>query len=168
MVLCGVDITEVYSPARVTKLCERYGLIPGDSFDLRTGYDLSDPQTQARVVRRVNETKPKLLIGSPPCTMFSRLQQLNIHVQGPEWKLKFDTERVKAVEHIKCCIRLFRLQRNRGDYFLFEHPESADSWDLPEVQEFLKTEGVMTSVVDQCMYGLLTKGSSDGGASTGA
>ena len=73
MVLCGIDITKVFSPARVAKGCERAELIPGDSFDLRTGYDLSDPQTQARAVRRVSETKPKFLIGGPPCTVFPGL-----------------------------------------------------------------------------------------------
>ena len=57
-------------------------LSPGDLFDLRDGYDLSDEGTQAYVIRRVRETNPKLLIGNPPCTMFSRLQALNIHVQG--------------------------------------------------------------------------------------
>jgi hypothetical protein len=159
MMLSGVDITEVYSPARVVKLCGKYGLVGGDSFDLRTGYDLADPATQARVVRHLQREKPKLVIGSPPCTLFSRLQALNLHTQGPEWKAEFEKRRVQAVAHIEFCIRLFRLQRNRGDYFLFEHPESADSWNLPIVQEFLQTDGVQTSVVDQCMYGLLTRGS---------
>ena len=41
-VLKGVDITEIFSPERVKKLCNQYHLLPGDSFDLRTGYDLSD------------------------------------------------------------------------------------------------------------------------------
>ena len=123
---------------------------------------MSDKETQARVVKRMNETKPKMIIGSPPCTLFSRLQQLNIHVQGPLWKEKFDLERVKATEHIKFCLRLFNLQRNRGDYFLFEHPGSADSWELPEMREFRGLEGVMTSVVDQCMYGLVTHGAVKG------
>ena len=41
-VLKGLDLTEIFSPERVTKLCKKYHLVPGDSFDLRTGYDLSD------------------------------------------------------------------------------------------------------------------------------
>ena len=127
MMLHSVDLTEVYSPERVVKFCSKYGLIPGDSFDLRNGYDLSDPKVQAQVAKRVQETKPKLLIGCPPCTMFSRLQQLNLHVHGPEGAAEFAKRKEKALEHIRFCIRLFRLQRNRGDYFLFEHPESADS-----------------------------------------
>ena len=81
-VLKGVDITEIYSPARVTKLCSKYGLIAGDSYDLRDGYDLSDEKTQAQVIRRISSTEPTLVIGSPPCTMFSRIQALNMHVHG--------------------------------------------------------------------------------------
>ena len=59
MVLKGVDITEVFSPERVTKLWSKYGLITGDSFDLGDGYDLSDEKTQAMVVRRIMSTEPR-------------------------------------------------------------------------------------------------------------
>ena len=31
-VLKGVDVTEISSPKRVTKLCRKYGLMQGDSF----------------------------------------------------------------------------------------------------------------------------------------
>ena len=41
MVLKGADITEVFSPERVTKRCSKYGLVAGDSLDLRDGHDLS-------------------------------------------------------------------------------------------------------------------------------
>ena len=110
MMLNGVDITEVFSPARVVKVCEKYGLIGGDSFDLRSGYDLSDPIVQAKVARHLQTAKPKLVIGSPPCTLFSRLQQLNLHTKGPEWAKSFEKRKVKAAEHISFCLRLFRLQ----------------------------------------------------------
>ena len=69
----GVDITEVYSPQRVVEVCHRYGLIKGDSFDLRTGFDLSDPEVQRRVIKIIVETNAKLVILSPPCTKFSTL-----------------------------------------------------------------------------------------------
>ena len=88
MVLKGVDITEIFSPERVTKLCSTHGLVAGDSFDFRDGYDLSDLRTQAVVVKRVMATEPVLVIGSPPCTAFSRIQQLNLHVRGEAWNLE--------------------------------------------------------------------------------
>ena len=60
--------------------------------------------------------------------------------------------------HIEFCLKLFKLQRARGAYFLMEHPAYADSWKLDCVEDFRKSEGVMTSVADQCMYGLVTPG----------
>ena len=82
MVLNGADITEVFSPERVTRFCSKYGFVAGDLFELRDGYDFFDPKTQAMVVKRVMNTEFSLVIGSPPCTMFSRIQQLNLHIQG--------------------------------------------------------------------------------------
>ena len=55
-ILRGVDITEVDSPQRVVDVCHKYQLIKGDSFDLRTGFDLSDPAVQQRVGKRIVET----------------------------------------------------------------------------------------------------------------
>ena len=152
----GVDVTEIFSPERVTKLCRKYGLIAGDSFDLRDGYDLSVEQTQALVIDRIRRTKPTLVIGSPPCTFFSRLQKLNLYVHGPEWAARYEVEKKKAAKHIAFCLKVFELQRSRGAYFLLEHPESANSWDIPELVEFRRLDGVMTQVADQCMYGLTT------------
>ena len=156
--LMGVDITEVYSPERVNKLCKKFDLIPGDSFDVRTGYDLSLEKTQADVILRIKQTKPRLVIGCPPCTMFSRLQALNIHVHGPAWEAKFLEEKKKAVEHVKFCIKLFKWQMSNGAYFLFEHPAYGDTWKLPEMQELMAMPGVGDAVADQCMYGLTTRG----------
>ena len=39
-----------------------------------------------------------------------------------------------------------------------EHSAYADSWKLDCVEDFRKSEGVMTSVADQCMHGLVTPG----------
>ena len=45
-ILCGNDVTEVYAPKRVVEVCYNYQLVQGDSFDLRTGFDLSDPSVK--------------------------------------------------------------------------------------------------------------------------
>ena len=99
-VLRGVDITEVYSPQRVVGVCYKNQLSKGDSLDLRTGFDLSGPAVQQCVSRRIIETKAVLVILSPPCTKFSTLQALNLHINGPEWAAAFAIEKEKAIAHI--------------------------------------------------------------------
>ena len=97
LVLLGCDITEVFSPARVTRACRQFGLVPGELFELRTGYDLSDKDVQQYVRQRIDQSDPELLIVSPPCTKFSRLQQLNIHVPGPEYEENLAVERERQL-----------------------------------------------------------------------
>ena len=128
MVLSGPDITEVFSPERVTKLCSTHGLVAGDSFDLRDGHDLSDRKTQAMVVKRMMSTEPTLVIGSPPRAACSRIQQLIAHIHSEAGQKRFEEDKAKAVLHIEFCIKLFKLQRGRGAYCVWmEHPAYADS-----------------------------------------
>ena len=43
-----VDVTEVYSPPRVTVMAAKTGLTPGSAMDLRTGYDFSREKDRDR------------------------------------------------------------------------------------------------------------------------
>ena len=126
-VLRGCDVTELFSPSRVAQVCSNFGSKPGSSFDLRTGWDLSLPSVQRKVIEAINEEDPELLIYSPPCTMFSRLNALNCHVLGPDWAKQRAEDRDKATLHINFCVKLIRMRMRKGKYFLFEHPSSADS-----------------------------------------
>ena len=76
----------------------RYQLVKGDSFDLRTGFDLSDPRVQESVIQRIEQTPAALVILS---NKFSTLQELNIAVHGPEWEEAFKIEKLKAAKHIE-------------------------------------------------------------------
>ena len=42
--LCGVDVSEVFSPPRVGKEALKFGLEVGDAMDLTTGWDLNKPR----------------------------------------------------------------------------------------------------------------------------
>ena len=59
-----------------------------------------------------------LVIGSPPCTYFSTLQELNNFNQryNEEWLARFNDNRIKATEHTKFCIKLYRMQMDKGRY----------------------------------------------------
>ena len=41
-VLMNVDVTEVYSPIRVSELAAKFGLVPGSSLDLTNGWDFEE------------------------------------------------------------------------------------------------------------------------------
>ena len=105
--LLGVDIVEAYSPERIRKVCVKYGLIPGASIDLTTGWDPCNRDDQAKVRKIVINGKPFIIIGSPPCTLFSTLQELVKHTMqnNPEWQAKFKEAFEKAKEHVRCCLR---------------------------------------------------------------
>ena len=80
----GPDVVEIFSQPRVCQeaasgryLGER--LRPGWSLDLtmndpKTGapWDLGRPEVQSRVKKLIKSTQPFCVIGSPPCTPFSR------------------------------------------------------------------------------------------------
>ena len=136
---------------RVVEVCHKYKLIKGDSFDLRTGFDLSDPAVPRKVGRRIIETNAVLIILSLPCTKFSTLQALNLHSNGPECAAVFAVEKEKAIAHIEYLMKLAKLRISRGAYFLFEHPAHATSWELPCIKESMKMTGVEAVVGDMCI-----------------
>ena len=70
---------------------------------------------------------------------------------------KFNDNLIKAIEHIKCCITLYKLQMDEGRYWLHEHPWSARSWQIPEMEELLKDPRVQVAYADQCQFGLTSK-----------
>ena len=107
--ILGVDITEVYSPERVAQVAKRYGLTAGTSMDLTTGWDFNREDHKISAWKTIKEEAPYMLIGSPPCTYFSMVQELNIAVHGdkPEWMAKFTAEKEKAKKHVAFCCKLY-------------------------------------------------------------
>ena len=99
-ILRNVDLTEVFSPARVVEACRRHVLVTGDSFDLRTGYDLTDLPTQRQVKTQIEKSGAVLVVRSPPCTKFLQLQELNLYLNDEKWAEEFEKERQLAIKHM--------------------------------------------------------------------
>ena len=55
----------------------------------------------------VAESKPFMLIGSPPCTMFSTLQNLS---KAKRDEKEFNEKMEVAKKHVKFCIELYKMQ----------------------------------------------------------
>ena len=82
----GPDVVEIFSQPRVCqdRSFDGVELRPGYSLDLTLNdpkagkqWDLSKPQVQDRVRKLIRDTKPFCVIGSPPCTAFSPLQEIS-------------------------------------------------------------------------------------------
>ena len=157
----GPDVSETFSQPRVAQeagVQKQFKIRPGWSLDLTlddpmTGlpWDLSKRNVRERVLRLVQETKPFMLIGSPPCTAFSSLQNLRRQGRDPARMAK---ELEDAKKHVRFCIKLYMEQVRGGRYFLHEHPENATSWHMPEVIELAAQAGVGMTVCDMCAYGM--------------
>ena len=92
--------------------------MPGWSLDLArddplTGrpWDLSKHFMRERVRQLVRETKPFIVIGSPPCTLFCQLQNLSRHKRDPAVLAKRLED---AKQHLRFCLEIYNVQTQAG------------------------------------------------------
>ena len=156
--LLGVDITEVYSPERIARVATELGLVAGSSMDLTNGWDFTRSDHRRAAWIQVENEDPYQLVGSPPCTWFSVLQDINLHVNrnNPAWKVKYEAEKAKAIQHVNFCCSLHNRQLKRGKHFLHEHPWSARSWKLPKIGKLLEHPAVTLTQRHMCQFGMET------------
>ena len=64
--IMSVDVTEVFSPARVNKLAAKFGFVSGVRLDLTNGWDFRLALDRTRAWKRVKTSVPLLVFGSLP------------------------------------------------------------------------------------------------------
>ena len=102
-----------------------------DAFDLRTSkpngepWDFSRRSDRKMALQYVHDHKPTWIVGSPPCTAFSRLQGLNFPKMDPA---KVEAMLKEARRHLHFVISLYQIQLAHKRHFLHEHPVGATSW----------------------------------------
>ena len=62
--ILGVDITEVYSPERVSNVARKFRLRAGSSIDLTNGWDSNIEEHRRKAWSKVKKEAPYLLVGS--------------------------------------------------------------------------------------------------------
>ena len=150
-------VSEVWSQPRETKLAHEFGLDAGFAYDLLTcdetgePWDCDLPHQREKCLRNVMERKPQFLIGSPMCTALSALQSLNKWRMNPK---KWEALMEKGIRHMRFAAKFCRLQAEQGRWLLHEHPNSASSWKLPEVQELMNDLGIQKTAGHMCRYGM--------------
>ena len=159
----GPDVCEIFSQPTIcaeapVKAYRGQELVPGWSLDLtmndpQTGqpWDLSMLSVQNRLRKLVASGKPFVLIGSPPCTAFSPLQNISRHKRDPS-VVKGELRRAKA--HIRFCLEMYQLQTKGNRYFIHEHPMKSAAWKMEEMVAFCAKPEVQSVRVDMCAFGL--------------
>ena len=117
-------------------------------------WDLGCRKVQSRVIKMIEQDKPLFIIGSPPCTVFSNLQ--NLSRDKRDAAIVYEELRVGRA-HLEFCARLYETQVKGGRFFVHEHPASAKSWAEPSMVRVAALPGVGAATVDMCMYGLRVK-----------
>ena len=149
-------------------MCRTFGLVLGSAMDLQNGRDFDLLEHRNRAVKQLLTEKPKLPMGSPPCTYLSIPQELNkwLHKDSQEWMDRFEVNRLRAIRHIACCCKLFENYIRAGNYCLHEHPWTARSWELEAMKDILADPRVKKAKTHMCQFGMTSRqgvvGSEDG------
>ena len=155
----SVDVVDIFSPERVGKACVSFGLEQGMAMDIKSGFDFDLAVDRARCWETIKRDKPLLVIGSPPCTLFSRLQELNkfMYKDSAVWMAKFQERMQQAKRYVKVCVDIYLYQREQGRYFLHEHPWLATSWSLECITSFLEKDDVRRVQTHMCQLGMVSR-----------
>eukprot|EP00435_Cladocopium_sp_Y103_P018800 s2487_g4.t1 len=148
-------VSEVFSPPRVVPHALRHGLEAGKSYDLVTGWDLSDPLQVKAMWKQLMEERPLLIVLSPPCTAFSPLQEWNFPRMSIRQAVRLI---VGGLEHLELCASIARWQHRQGRFFMFEHPDLARSWKEQCLEDLAQMEGVLRVRCDLCRFNLRANG----------
>ena len=151
------DMMEIFSPPRVLTIARRRGLKGTWSIDRLTAksdgtaWDLNRKKDQLEVLSIIDRVKPALIIGSPPCSWFSRLMALN-------WKHYTRAQRRSMMDEarglLKFSTQVYQKQMREGRLFLHEHPSTAQSWDEQCITDLMKQPSVIRVTCDMCRYNL--------------
>ena len=141
-------------------MARKIGLRAGWSLDLITtdvdgrAWDFNSVEMWNRAARRVLQDRPLLLIGSPMCTVYSTMNDVN-HARMSEEDVGARSR--YARKHVEFSVNLNEMQVDAGRDFLHEHPHRASPWQETCIKDIMKREGVLRVAGDQCMYGLKAK-----------
>ena len=80
-----------------------------------------------------------MLVGCPPCSPFSRLQQMSWNKRGPE---DYEAMVQEGLAHHRFVYELYELQKSAGRYFVHETPDHTWSLQTDFAQDLIGQEDV--------------------------
>ena len=102
-----------------------------------------------RAARKFIEDKQLLLIGSPPCTLWSTWQRTNSKRDLKKYAKELEQARV----HLQFVCKLYKKHMKAGRLLLHEHPAYASPWSGHTVKAPLDRDQVDREITHQRQYG---------------
>ena len=125
----------------------------GGTYDVQVNpaIDLTRESVRHQVRKDIEREDPIILLGAPPCTVFSPMQNINQkHHIGEAWERK----KQEGMDLLVFATQCYWDQIERGMFFLHEHPATASSWGLDAVKELEAHPGVHVVTGDMCRWGM--------------
>ena len=146
-----VDFVELFNPGNFKS--QKGTLNAGTTYDVKVdpSLDLTRTSVQDQTRQSIAQEDPLILIGAPPCTVFSTMQNINQkHQHSSAWEQKYQ----EGCELLQFASQCYWDQIERGMFFLHEHPATASSWNMDCMAELEAHPGVYTVVSDMCRWGM--------------
>ena len=124
----------------------RFGLPIGTVLDLtapnpRTGlpWNFLDERDISQIRAEINSSKPFLIVASPRCGSVTRSEVSEAKSQTSEERRRVAKSQVSVIDFT---VDIMEDQKAAGRYFLLEHTNNSQSWEIPSVRALLGNPGV--------------------------
>ena len=146
------DVMEVFSVRRLLKFTQQLDIRGELSLDLKNGYDFTRQEACSRCWRLIESRRPRFIMSSAPCTMYSALQRMwNLKKMHPE---KRQRKQLEADTLFDFGLKICDHQTRTDNHFGHEHPAGANSWTRFTTMALESKKGVKKATFDMCRYGL--------------
>lgn len=139
-------VAEIFNPKRFGEHAESTGLRQGEAFDIVLSDNLLLASERKRVRFYLENNRPGLTCVSPPCVMFSILQNLNMkYLNSPEKLREYARKLTEAKILLNFAAEMCQLVASYGGTFVFEHPLTSKACKETKVQQLLSDPRTYTS-----------------------
>ena len=121
--------------------------------ELETGWNLETKSRRDKCSSELRIARPKVLIASPPCRLFLKLQN---HNDGRSNALESGESKVITTRYHVMFVRECFEQMHRGDHFIFEHLTEASSWNELCVRKLIAQPSFFGVEGPMCRWHLLS------------
>ena len=148
----------MYNPNRFGPHASKHRLRQGLAFDIELGHDLLQLSSRNEVRKYLNETKPGLVVVSPPCTMMSIMQNMNQkYLQDPDKYKQYVRRLIEARTLWNFGIEICKTVMAYGGTFVLEQPWTSKAWKENRTQGLLTNPSTILVKNDQCQFGLVSE-----------